>query len=311
MNVLYLKYALEVAKTGSINKAAENLYMAQPNLSRSIKDLEASLGISIFDRTSKGMILTQEGEILLKHAEELLRHVDKIENMFRDEQLSKLTFSLAAPRSCYISEAFALFAQKMKSNKKIELIYRETNAAEICNRVLHAESKLGILRYAAKYEDQFQAFLLEKGLRSELVAEFSKQILISEQHALSTRETVTAEDLKSSVEIFYADPFVPMLPSAEIIREELGDDVEQKILVYDRASCFDMLSSNPNTFFWSERLSCDTLKRYGLVQKEVKDLQKDYQDVMIFGKDYSLTKADKDFITELCNVKRKNLSSGS
>ena len=122
MNVLYLKYALEVAKTGSINKAAENLYMAQPNLSRAIKDLEVSLGISIFDRTSKGMILTREGEVLLRHAEELLRQVDEIENMFRDEQLSKLTFSLVAPRSCYISEAFLQFSKALESNKKIELI---------------------------------------------------------------------------------------------------------------------------------------------------------------------------------------------
>ena len=62
MNILHLKYAAEIAKTGSLNKAAENLYMGQPNLSRAIKELESSLGITIFRRSSKGMVATPEGE---------------------------------------------------------------------------------------------------------------------------------------------------------------------------------------------------------------------------------------------------------
>ena len=61
MNILHMKYAYEVAKTGSINKASEMLLIAQPNLSRSIKELEADLGITIFDRSAKGMKLTPEG----------------------------------------------------------------------------------------------------------------------------------------------------------------------------------------------------------------------------------------------------------
>ena len=62
MNILHMKYAVEIAKVGSINKASEVLLIAQPNLSRSIKELESDLGITIFSRTSKGMYLTPEGE---------------------------------------------------------------------------------------------------------------------------------------------------------------------------------------------------------------------------------------------------------
>ena len=64
MNLLHLKYAVEVAKTRSINKAAENLYMNQPNLSRAIKELEESLGVMLFKRTSRGIQITPEGETL-------------------------------------------------------------------------------------------------------------------------------------------------------------------------------------------------------------------------------------------------------
>ena len=63
MNLVHLKYAVEVAETGSINKASEKLYVSQPNLSRAIKELEASLGVTIFDRSAKGMVLTPEGEL--------------------------------------------------------------------------------------------------------------------------------------------------------------------------------------------------------------------------------------------------------
>ena len=61
MNTLHLKYALEIEKTGSISQAAQNLFMAQPNLSKAIKDLENELGYVIFKRTSSGVIATEKG----------------------------------------------------------------------------------------------------------------------------------------------------------------------------------------------------------------------------------------------------------
>ncbi len=93
MNLLYLRYALAVAANGSINKAAEKLYMDQPNLSRCIKDLEASLGVSIFTRSTRGMKPTPEGAEFLKYAEKILKQVDAVENMFRKDYSEKKKFS--------------------------------------------------------------------------------------------------------------------------------------------------------------------------------------------------------------------------
>lgn len=73
MNILHMKYAVEVAKCGSINKAAEILLMNQPNLSRAIKELEASLGVEIFSRSAKGMVVTPEGETFLRYATSILK----------------------------------------------------------------------------------------------------------------------------------------------------------------------------------------------------------------------------------------------
>ena len=87
MNLVHLKYAVEVAETGSINKASEKLYVSQPNLSRAIKELEASLGVTIFDRSAKGMVLTPDGEVFVRYARSILRQVDAIEEVFSKEKI--------------------------------------------------------------------------------------------------------------------------------------------------------------------------------------------------------------------------------
>ena len=111
MNIKHLKYALEVAKTGSINKAAENLYIDQPNLSRAIKELEADLNITIFERSSKGIIVTADGERLLQYSRIILKELDEMEEMFKDKKTNKQSFSISVPRAAYISYAFANFTK--------------------------------------------------------------------------------------------------------------------------------------------------------------------------------------------------------
>ena len=73
MNLQYLKYALEVEKMGSISKAADNLYMNQPNLSKAIKELETMIGVPLFERTTKGVSsTTEEGRVFMEYAKNIL-----------------------------------------------------------------------------------------------------------------------------------------------------------------------------------------------------------------------------------------------
>ncbi len=84
INILHMKYAVEVAKMGSLNKASESLYVALPNISRSIKELEADLGISIFDRSAKGVTLTPEGEEFISYAKSILNQIEQVENLYKE-----------------------------------------------------------------------------------------------------------------------------------------------------------------------------------------------------------------------------------
>ena len=112
MNLLHMKYAVEIAETKSINKAAEKLFVGQSALSRAIKELETSLGVTLFERSAKGMFPTPDGEVFVRYAKTVLKQVDAIENMFSDDHAAKTQFSISVPRASYISDAFAKFSKQ-------------------------------------------------------------------------------------------------------------------------------------------------------------------------------------------------------
>ena len=302
-----MKYAVEFARLGSLNKAAETLLIAQPNISRSIKELEADLGISIFNRSAKGMELTPEGEEFINYAKSILRQIDEVEHHYKSGSPRKQKFSISVPRACYISDAFAKFSQCIGSDPA-EIFYKETNSQRTINNVLDKDYKLGIIRYAESYDRFFKSMLEEKGLSYEMVAEFSYVLLMSKESPLAEKDEITFDDLTPYIEIAHADPYVPSLPLSKVVKEELPDNIDRRIFIFERASQFDILSENPETFMWVSPASETILNRYGLVQKGCVDNKRIYKDVLIYKEGYKLSALDKQFITELCEAKRKFLT---
>lgn len=308
MNILYLKYAAEVAKCGSISKAAEKLFVAQPNISRAIKELEGSLGITVFERNAKGMTLTPDGERLMRYAGGILTQIEEVEEVFRGGESKKLKFSISVPRASYISRAFAGFTAKLPADVPVEILYKETNALRAINNVLNSSYRLGVIRYAERHDRYFKDMLEEKGLAYELVTEFSYRLIFHREHPLAAKETVTEADLTKYLEIAHADPFVPSLPLAEVRKEELSEGGNRRVFVFERASQFDILSVNKEAYMWVSAVPEDLLARYDLVERECADHQKIYKDMLIRQSSYRLSPLDKAFITELCNARRKYLS---
>lgn len=306
MNLLHMKYAVEVARVGSLNKAAETLMIAQPNISRSIKELEADLGITIFQRSAKGMVLTPDGEEFMDYARDILHRIDKIEQSYKDGSHKKRKFSISVPRACYISAAMAEFSKNI-GDAPVEIFYKETNSKKTIKKLLENEYKLGIIRYSDNYDKYYKSMLEEKGLSYELVAEFSYVLIMSKDNPLASKETIAYDDLSNYVEIAHADPYVPTLSMSKVFREELPDKVDQRIFVFERGSQFDLLSANPKTFMWVSPASQEVLDRYNLVQRVCEGNKKVYRDVLIYHKGYKLTKLDRDFITALCESRRKFL----
>ena len=308
MNVLWLKYAVEVAKKGSISSVAKSLYMEQPNLSRAIKELEDTLEVKIFDRTTKGIVVTPQGEEFLHYAESILRQLDDVENMYKNKVEKVQRFSISVPRASYISAAFAEFSAGLDRTKPIEIFYKETNSVRVINNILHADYKLGILRYAENYEKHFSDMLSGKELHSEIITDFTYYLIMNQNSPLVQKEIITFADLKEYIEIAHADPYVPSLSLATVKKSELPDDINKRIFVFERASQFELLASNVNMYMWVSPVPEDLLKRYGLVQRKCVDNNRVYRDILIYRDDYKLTELDKKFIASLTKAKQKFLS---
>ena len=306
MNLLHMKHALEVAKAGSLGKASEVLLIAAPNISRSIKELEADLGITIFDRTTKGMQLTPEGEEFINFAKGILGQIEQVEKFYKEGSPKKLKFSISVPRACYISEAFAEFSKSLTKDAA-EIFYKETNSQRTIHNMVNHDYKLGIIRYAENYDEYFKAMLDEKGFCYEVVTEFTYSLMMSEDNPLAEKEKITFKDLTDYIEIAHADPYVPSMPLSKVVKEELPDNIDRRIFIFERASQFDLLSTNRDTFMWVSPTPESLLRRYNLVQKKCIDNKKIYKDVLIYKNGYKLTELDKKFITELYESKRKHL----
>lgn len=279
--------------------------MNQPNLSRAIKELEASLGVEIFSRSAKGMVVTPEGETFLRYATSILKQVDEVEGLFKKGAPDKYRFSVSVPRASYISDAFANFSQSVNELDDAEVFYKETNSRRTIKNVTENEFKLGIVRYAEHFDKFYKNMFEDKGLTYELITDFSYVLAMNKNCPLAAKEVITFAELKDYIEIAHADPFVPSLSMAAVKKEELSDDMRRRIFVYERASQFELMSRNDRVFMWVSPIPPSLLDRYGLVQKRCAENTKVYKDVMVHRKDYRLSELDNIFIAELCRSKRE------
>ena len=129
---------------------------------------------------------------------------------------------------------------------------------------------------------------------------------MSERNPLAEKSEISFDDLSPFIEIAHADPYVPSMPLSKVVKEELPDNIDRRIFIFERASQFDLLSHNERTFMWVSPTPDEVLRRYGLVQRKCVDNKRVYKDVLIYKDGYKLTKLDKQFITELCESKRRN-----
>ncbi len=300
MNIVYLKYAITIAKAGSLNKAAEELFIAQPNLSRAVKELERELGITIFDRNSKGITLTDDGEKLVNEGKKIISAIEEVEEEFREKRGKKTIFSISVPRSDYIAGAFASFASVLKCNDRFDAVFRETGTIQAISNITEKSYKLGIIRYPSDKDKYYKEILGSKNLSCELVAEFRQVLIMRKDSPLAELDEITYSDLENYVEVIYPDSFIPLT----------GDKKEasfsaRRIPVYDRASMTDILTANYEAYAWAAPISADSLEKHGFVQRNCAGNDEIYKDVLIFHKNYKFSHFDKDFLTELCAYKRK------
>jgi DNA-binding transcriptional LysR family regulator len=295
-NLLHLRYAVEVEKTGSISKAAENLYMSQPQISKAIREIESSLGIEIFYRTSKGVVPTPKGEAFLNYARNILMQMKEMEALYQPADPHKQIFDISVPRASYVSYAFTELIKSMDQSKEINVNYRETNSLRAISNVAEGVNNLAIVRYQSIYEEYYQNLLQERKLKYDLIWEFEYLALMSHQHPLAKEPEIDYHDLYTYTEIVHGDTLIPTLPIAGAKLMEPVEERKRKIAVYERGSQFELLYRIPGTYMWVSPMPPDVLSCFSLVEKKCNMAKNKYKDILIYRKGYSMRQIDESFI---------------
>ena len=292
MNTTYLNYALEIERVGSISQAAQNLYMAQPNLSKAIRELEKELGFTIFKRTAKGVRLTEAGTEFLYHARQIMEQVGAVERISQRIGTDKLKYKISIPRGSYIVDGFTSFLSELELEKGMEVTINETNALGTISNVADRGYNLGIIRYQMLDETHYLTMLKNNHLTYETIWEFEYVLVMSKNHPLANKETITPEDLSEYTKITHGDI---ELPHVRRINHEAEMTPRNVIYVYERGSQFDLLTNVPTTYMWVSPIPQKLLNKLQLVQRICRAEDNLYKDVMIFREDYHITEHDRLF----------------
>lgn len=296
MNILHIKYAVEVARVGSINKASENLGMAQPNISRAIKDLEADFGITIFDRSAKGMTLTPEGRNFISASQKILDQMNELERLYKGNHPGREKLAVSMPKGGYITEATISFSKKFDKNE-FEIVFKDASAETAVIDVLSSDFNLGIVRYTEEFEKLFEDIFEEKHLNAKVIKRFEKVVILNAESNLAEKDEIARDELRGMTEVSDAEAS-EKLHAFEQLRDELHNHEERCIHESDSLAQLELLSESANFFMIAPPMSEKTLSRFGLIQKKLNG-GRIYTDVLISRKERDFTDIETAFIHEL------------
>lgn len=195
MTLQQLRYAVAIAEHKSMNKAAAELFITQPSLSNTIKDLENEIHTVIFARSNRGIVITPEGEEFLGYARQMLDHYRLIEERYLDHTSSKKKFSVSMQHYTFAVEAFIQMAKTFGMDE-YEFAVHETKTSEVIENVHLNRSEIGIL-YKNHFNEKFiDKILKEKELKFIPLFHCRIYVYLSKSNPLAHKTVIDFEDLQ-------------------------------------------------------------------------------------------------------------------
>lgn len=238
MTLQQLRYIIAAAESGTISEAAEKLFISQPSLTNSVKELEREMNITIFDRTNKGISVSKEGSIFLGYTRQVLEQVNLLEEKYKNTSVFKHRFSVSTQHYSFAVNAFVDLIKKY-GGEKYDFSLRETQTYEIIEDIAKMRSEIGIL-----YLNDFNEAVLRKIIKSndlKFTELFTARphIFVSSKNPLARKTAVTMQELRQYPYL----SFEQGEHNSFYYSEEIFSTVDRpkKIQVRDRATLFNLL----------------------------------------------------------------------
>lgn len=237
MKLQQLRYVVKVAECGSITEASRRLFVSQPSITASIRDLENEMGVHIFERTNKGVIVSEEGEIFLGYARQVLDQADLLEGKYKGTSEQVPHFSVSCQHYSFAVNAFVDVIREFDA-ARYDFTLREEQTHEIIEDVAHMKSELGILYLSEHNREVIERMLAANELVFEGLFCATPHVFVCADHPLADHASVTLEDLEDYPFLSYEQGSY----NSFYYSEELTSTFERRknIRVRDRATLFNL-----------------------------------------------------------------------
>ena len=299
MNINQLRYALTVAASGSMHEASTRLYISQPALSASIRELEEELGIRIFDRTNKGISVTAEGNEFLTYAKKAVSQYETVEDKYIGKRRDVETFSVSTQHYNFAIRSFTEVIRQFEPDKFAFSIH-ETRTRKVLENVRDLKSEVGIVSYSGTNEDIIKKLIREYMLEFVPLMRKETYVYVWKNHEFAKRKEISIEELSD----YPCISFDQSDNSAFYLSEEAMADYDFKKVIKsdDRATTMEMIAELGGYSIGSGMLTEDDAILRGMVSIKLKE-----EDPLIIGyitrKGSTLSKYGKAYVEELRKYK--------
>lgn len=256
MTFQQIRYIVEIARCGSITQAANHLYIAQSALSGTIKDLEAQLGVMLFDRSSKGVKLTDEGRQFLSYVEPLLTQHDRIMDIYaHQKETPALQVSVSLMRFVFIVKAL-ISVLRGAVGDQYEIHIREVGMHQVMKDVHEGKSQIGFLYISDATQPTAEKMFASQGLIWTPIVRMSPRVFFRKDHPMAAQKVVSLADMAAyPLLIFEEEDFVALDYAEEISPGSITPNA-RRLYINDRATMVDLICHTDaysiGTAAWSE-----------------------------------------------------------
>ena len=291
MNINQLKYVIEISVASSMREASRKLYISQPALSNSIKELEDELGILIFERTNKGISVTEEGRDFIDYAKKAVSQYEILEDRYLDKDVNREHFSVSVQHYNFAINAFTNMIKDSKLDKYTFSI-RETRTREVLEDVRSFKSEVGIVSFSGTNEEVLKKLLKDYELTFTPLMKRDTYVYVWENHPYANKKIVSLEDMKD----YPCVSFDQSDNSSFYLSEEAMGDYEFDKLVKsdDRATTLEIIAGLNGYAIGCGMLSNEDAILKGMVAIKLKEqdpltigyITRKGRDNSIYGKAY-------------------------
>lgn len=241
MTLLQMNYILEIYRCGSMNKAAQNLFVSQSAVSNAIRELEEELGVIIFHRSNRGISLTDDGRELVSQITPIVERSRKILRYYGERQAeNRVKLSIAAQRYPFCAKAFVEFLHLL-NEPRIEVSLKEMEMSSVIDEVAARESDLGIIFVTDMTENFIRRILESKNLEFHQLVKIRPHVFMRKGHPLAGEESIHLDQLQQYPYVVFTQR-ESNLNYAEEAVVGTGADFNQVVYVSDRATAYNVMA---------------------------------------------------------------------